>query len=162
VGSIFVSTSVPEWQIFVRLLAAVVLGSALGFEREAKNRPAGLKTHMLTALAAAVVAVVTIELGVLASKAGYGSDPVRAIEAITTGVAFLAAGTIIQARGRVIGLTTGAGIWLAGAIGLTCGFGYLSIAVMATVFAVIILAGLQKLTDRVNPDTENTKRSSNG
>jgi putative Mg2+ transporter-C (MgtC) family protein len=152
--ALFMRSFTPEWVIAVRLILAVFLGAIIGFEREAKNRPAGLRTHMLVSLAAAVVAVVTLELGKMVEEKGVHSDPVRALEAVTAGVAFLAAGTIIQARGQVVGLTTGAGMWLAGAIGVACGFGFTSIALMATLSAVFILTALRRLANHINPETD--------
>lgn len=154
--AVFTRTYTPEWVIATHLLVAIVLGAAIGFEREAKNRPAGLRTHMLVALASAVVAVVTVELGKMVEARGVHSDPVRALEAVTAGVAFLAAGTIIQGRGKVEGLTTGAGMWLAGAVGVACGFGLLSIALMAAVCAIFILAALRRLANHINPKTDDT------
>ena len=77
------------------------------------------------------------------------ADPIRVIEAVTAGVAFLAAGAIIQARGQVKGLTTGAAMWLAGAVGVACGAGYYSIALMATALALGILTVLVYLERRV-------------
>jgi putative Mg2+ transporter-C (MgtC) family protein len=71
---------------------------------------------------------------------GGRADPIRALEAVATGVAFLGAGAIIQSRGDVQGITTGSGIWLAGAIGLACGGGYYFLAFVATVFGIILLA----------------------
>jgi putative Mg2+ transporter-C (MgtC) family protein len=75
-------------------------------------------------------------------------DPIRAVEAVTAGVAFLAAGTILFARGEVHGLTTGAGMWLAGAIGLAAGLGLWQIAAVGTVLALIVLGLLQTLEAR--------------
>jgi putative Mg2+ transporter-C (MgtC) family protein len=149
--SLIERTVTPEWEICLRLVVALLLGAVVGFDREVKNRPAGLRTHMLTALAAAVVAVVTIELGAAAKSGENYSDPVRALEAVTAGVAFLAAGTIIQARGSVSGLTTGASMWLAGVIGVAAGFGFMLIAATATIGALIVLVGLQRLANRINP-----------
>ena len=96
---------------------------------------------MLTALAAAVFTLLALEFYDRARR-DFGTgvpDPIRAIEAVTAGVAFLAAGSIIQSRGEVRGLTTGAAMWLAGAVGVACGAGYFRMAVVATVFAVVIL-----------------------
>lgn len=137
-----IRTTTPETTIAIRLLLAAALGAAIGFEREQKNRDAGLRTHMLTALAAAVFTVITFELfyEVQAAPEKGSADPIRVIEAVTAGVAFLAAGAIIQSRGEVKGLTTGAAMWLAGAIGVASGAGYYSIAAMATVFALVILS----------------------
>jgi putative Mg2+ transporter-C (MgtC) family protein len=150
-------TFTPETTIAIRLLLAAVLGAAIGVEREYKARPAGLRTHMLTALAAAVFTVITFELFYQARSGDQPAtaDPIRIIEAVTAGVAFLAAGAIIQARGQVQGLTTGAGMWLAGAVGVACGGGYYTIAVMTSVLALLILAALSRLEQAV--EDRNTK-----
>jgi putative Mg2+ transporter-C (MgtC) family protein len=149
-NTLLARTSIPEWELAIRLIVAIALGALIGWEREYKNRPAGLRTHMLVCLASATFAVVALELYIKASREDVHADPIRAIEAVTAGVAFLAAGSIIQARGNVIGLTTGAGLWLSGAIGIAAGLGLYSIAVMAAVFAFVILALLQRLSDRIN------------
>lgn len=81
-------------------------------------------------------------------------DPLRVIEAVTAGVAFLAAGMIVFARGRVKGLTTGAGMWLSGAIGLAMGFGYWPIAFFATVAAVCVLYAFGKMEKRLSASDE--------
>jgi putative Mg2+ transporter-C (MgtC) family protein len=109
---------------------------------------------MLIALAAAVVAVTSLELNAVMQRNGGSADTIRALEAVTAGVAFLAAGTILQARGRVVGLTTGAGMWLSGAIGVACGFGHFSTALIATILALFVLAGLQRLSDNINPKNQ--------
>ncbi|MEH6488548.1 MgtC/SapB family protein [Hyphomonas oceanitis] len=159
-------TSLPWGVIALRLGAACALGIAIGIDREVRDRPAGLRTHMLTALAAAMFAIIAIEM--MASLAGEDRhtqfDPIRVVEAVTAGVAFLAAGTIIQARGSVKGLTTGAGMWLAGAVGLACGAGYLTVAVIGAVFAIVILLpfriiesrllGKRRILDREEPDND--------
>jgi putative Mg2+ transporter-C (MgtC) family protein len=146
----FVRTALPEWQIIARLVIALFLGGAIGFDREVKNRPAGLRTHMLIALAASIFSITTLEIVAGMEKMGLSADPIRAIEAVTAGVAFLAAGTIIQSRAQISGLTTGASMWLAGAIGVACGFGFFTIAVLATGLALIVLVGLQRLSEKIN------------
>ena len=145
-----IRTTIPEWQIICRLVIALLLGGAIGFDREVKNRPAGLRTHMLIALAAAIFSITTLEIIANLEKTGHTADPIRAIEAVTAGVAFLAAGSIIQSRAQISGLTTGASMWLAGAIGVACGFGFFSIAVLATALALIILVWLQKLSQKIS------------
>ncbi len=128
-------------EIVIRLGIAVALGAAIGFDREINSHPAGLRTHMLTALAAAMFTLIALEFYDRARR-DFGTgvpDPIRAIEAVTAGVAFLAAGSIIQSRGEVRGLTTGAAMWLAGAVGVACGAGYFMMAVVATAFAIVIL-----------------------
>jgi putative Mg2+ transporter-C (MgtC) family protein len=127
--------------IFARFVGAILLGGMIGFEREAKNRPAGLKTHILVALAAAVFAIISVEsihtAGLESDK--FRPDPLRVVEAVTAGVAFLAAGTIVLSRGEIHGITTGASLWLAGAIGLCLGFGHWVIGFAAVVAGLTIL-----------------------
>ncbi len=145
-------TAVPFGIIAARLVLAALLGAAVGFEREWRQRPAGLRTHILVCLAAAIVAILTIEITHLSYFEGDNVriDPVRTIEAVTSGVAFLAAGLIVFARGEVHGLTTGAGLWLAGAIGLCCGLGFWWIAVFATVLAILVLALLRIVEQKLS------------
>jgi putative Mg2+ transporter-C (MgtC) family protein len=102
-------------------VVAMLFGAIVGIDREVTARPAGLRTHMLVALAAAAFTIITFELSeVFDTRMGDGlkGDPIRIIEAVTAGVAFLAAGSIIQRRGSVEGVTTAAELWLAGALGL--------------------------------------------
>ena len=125
----------------LRLVLATFLGAVIGLDREVKQRPAGLRTHMVLSLAAALFTILTLELQAELTKTeGTSTDPIRIIEAITVGVSFLAAGTIIQSGRNVRGLTTGAGMWLAGAVGLACGLERYGLAVMGAVLAVFILA----------------------
>jgi len=131
-----------ELQLAARLAAAAILSGCIGLERELRAHPAGLRTHMLVGLAAALFTVVAIDLaGVLAANtaAGTAVDPLRAIEAVTAGVGFIAAGAIVRSGDRVRHLTTGAGLWLAGAIGVAAGAGYLGLAVLTTAVALVIL-----------------------
>lgn len=141
------ATWLPFSVIAGRLALATLFGAIIGFEREWRHHPAGLRTHILVSLAAAAFAIIGIEI-VHSSQfdnEGARQDPLRLIEAVTAGVAFLAAGTIIFARGQVKGLTTGAGLWLAGAIGLAAGLGFWQIAATATLLAVVVLGLLQPL-----------------
>ena len=129
--------------IAARLLFAALLGALIGFEREWRARPAGLRTHILICVAAATFGILTVEIAHSSAFAGREtvSDPLRAVEAVTAGVAFLAAGSILFTRGKVHGLTTGAGMWLAGAVGLSCGFGFWQIAGLGT-FLILVVMGL--------------------
>jgi|SRR6185312_122451 len=140
-------TWLPFSVIAGRLLLAAVLGSIVGMEREWRDRPAGLPTHILICLATAAIAILTIEITHVDVFAGkeIRIDPIRLVEATTAGVAFLAAGLIFFAKGEVHGLTTGAGMWLAGSIGLAVGLGFWQIALLATVLALVVLGLLQML-----------------
>jgi len=145
IGSILsdLRTHIPEGEIFVRLTLATLFGAIVGIDRELRQHAAGLRTHMLTAAAAALFTILTLELYHEVRADGgdrVTADPIRIVEAVTAGVAFLAAGAIIHGRGTVRGLTTGAGMWLAGAIGVACGTGRFTIALMALVLAIVVLS----------------------
>lgn len=143
-------THTPQHIIFVRLLIAAALGGLIGWERGAQAGTAGLRTHILVALAAALFTTLAFEIYHEALEGGSNnSDPIRAIEAVTAGIAFLGAGAIFQQRGNVQGLTTGAGMWLAGAVGVTAALGYYLIAVVVAVFAVVVLAALRAFSHHV-------------
>ncbi|WP_235679106.1 MgtC/SapB family protein [Aquibium microcysteis] len=149
-------THIPFPVIAGRLALATLLGAIVGLEREWRQRPAGLRTHILVCLAAALVAILTIEIAHVSyfDADRMRLDPLRAIEAVTSGIAFLAAGLIVFARGEVQGLTTGAGMWLAGAIGLCCGLGFWGIAVFTTVLAVLVLSLLRTVERRLSLKAE--------
>jgi putative Mg2+ transporter-C (MgtC) family protein len=143
-------THTPQHIILIRLLIAAVLGGLIGWERGAQAGTAGLRTHILVALAAALFTTLAFEIYQEAVEGGSSnSDPIRAIEAVTAGIAFLGAGAIFQQRGNVQGLTTGAGMWLAGAVGVCAALGYYLTAAVVAVFAVIVLAAMRAFSHRV-------------
>lgn len=135
------NANVELWTVVTRLGAACVLSMLVGYERERKNKPAGLRTHMLVGLGAAAFFLIFIEfaLGPLKDAENISPDPTRIVEGVITGIGFLGAGAIIQNARQVRGLTTGAGIWVAGAIGLACGGGYFVIAGVVTGLTIVIL-----------------------
>jgi putative Mg2+ transporter-C (MgtC) family protein len=132
----------PVWIIALRLVGAAALCAVIGYEREAHDHAAGLRTHMLVGVAAATYAILTLHIVEFYSDRGEAvrMDPVRMIEAVTAGVAFLAAGMIVLTKGEVRNLTTGAGMWLAAAIGLAAGAGVWPVAVMAALLGLGIIA----------------------
>ncbi len=146
------ATTTPFPVLAARLVLAAACGAAIGFEREWRNRPAGLRTHILVCLAAATFAVLALEMinQPMLDNEGVHLDPIRIVEAVTSGVAFLAAGVVIVARGEIHGLTTGAGLWLCGAIGVAAGLGLWQIALYATVLALLVLGLLHMLTRRLD------------
>lgn len=132
--------------VLIRLLAATVLGAIIGFQRERAGKPAGLRTHMLVTLGTAVFVLAC-------SGVGMSSDGLsRVIQGIVTGIGFIGAGSILKLdRQRDIqGLTTAAGIWMTAAVGVAVGLGSLGVALLSTVFALIILS----FTKRFEPRTE--------
>lgn len=143
--------------LVVRLGLAVVFGGLIGIERELKNRPAGLRTNMMVALAAAAFTTLGTELIAEGAEAQQivQIDPLRIIEAVIAGVAFLGAGAIIRAGTDVKGLTTGASLWISGSVGVACGGGFYVIALIVTLLALIVLAVLILVEGRM--DRSNSK-----
>lgn len=140
-------SAVPVWVSATRLVAAMLLGAVIGFERELRHKPAGLRTNMLVAIAACLFVIVGIELAELefGNSDSKRADPLRLIEAVTAGVAFLAAGLIFTSGGKVRNITTGASLWLAGAIGLACGAGQIPLAAMVALIVVLVLMILRQM-----------------
>jgi len=123
-------------RLLLRLVMAAVLGGVLGYERERQGKAAGVRTHMLVALGAALFVLVPQQAGV------SGADMTRVIQGVVAGIGFLGAGAIIKggAEESVKGLTTAAGIWLTAAIGIACGLGREATAVLSALLAFAILA----------------------
>lgn len=138
-------------EMLVRVLLAIAFGAIIGWEREAAAKPAGLRTHIIISLGAAVFTLVTLELFRTSTAVAEQArvDPLRIVEGIVGGIGFLGAGTIIQARGSVEGITTAAGIWVVGAVGLACGSGYYSLAAVTAVSTVVILHLLTPLKPKL-------------
>lgn len=140
------ATHLPLHVIFIRLSIAAALGAAIGFERGGAST-AGLRTHILISVAAALFTTLALEMHLSAQEQGStSSDPIRAIEAVTAGIAFLGAGAIFRRGGGVSGLTTGAGMWLAGAAGISAALGYYVIAIVVGLFALSVLALLKAVS----------------
>src|SRR6056297_2507738 len=140
--------------IVLRLLAAAAFASVIGLERELRDRPAGLRTHMLVSLGSAGFMLVGYEI-LFATAVGDPSaqvDPTRIVEGVITGIGFLGAGCIIQSRGTVRGITTGAAIWIAGAIGVACGVGNFILAGLVTAIALAIVTVLGYFEKQVASD----------
>jgi putative Mg2+ transporter-C (MgtC) family protein len=132
--------ALPVPIVALRLVGAAVLCAIIGFEREQGAHAAGLRTHMLVGVAAATYAVITLNIIEVFGARGEAvrMDPVRIVEAVTAGVAFLAAGMIVLSRGEIKNLTTGAGMWLAAAIGVATGLGLWPLAGLAALLGLVI------------------------
>ena len=128
-------------ELLVQLLLAVLLGGAIGIERELKGKPAGLRTNILICLAAVLFTSLSVRLA-----QGRG-DPGRLAAQILTGVGFIGAGTILHTRGAVTGLTSAATIWIVTAIGIALGSRAYVEALGATVLVMLVLAGLGRFED---------------
>lgn len=131
--------------ILIRLATAAVLGAAVGLERERKEWVAGIRTHTLVAMGAALAMIVsTYGFTDVLGKEGYMLDPSRIAAQVISGVGFLGAGTILFLRQEVIrGLTTAAALWSVAAVGLAAGSGMYIAALAATVLILFVLAGIK-------------------
>lgn len=138
---------ISYWEIALRLILAVLLGGLVGFERESHNRPAGFRTHILVCVGAALIMMLSAYGFTEMAGVKYEVDPSRIAAQVVTGIGFLGAGTILQHRGSIKGLTTAASIWVVSAIGLAVGIGFYAGAAMAT-FVVLISLLLLGRVDR--------------
>lgn len=129
-------------KLIVALVSSILCGTAVGLERELQGKPAGLKTIVLICVGSAMYALLA---GLLLEHAGQPGDPTRIAGQVVTGIGFLGAGTILQARGTVLGLTSAASIWLVAAIGLFIGSGYPVMAAVITVVSILTVVGLRRI-----------------
>ena len=142
-------------RLVVRLSLAVVLAAIVGYERERRGSSAGLRTHMMVGLGVGLVVVAT-------EQSGWDSaDVSRVIQGIFAGIGFLGAGAIIKQtdKDEVRGLTTAASIWATAAIGIAAGLGREVTAIMATVFALVILSVLLRSEQRAAGQPSDSRRN---
>lgn len=130
--------------IALRLIGALVCGAMVGLDREMRNKKAGLKTHVLVCLGAALCMIVSecIILG----REGVTTDATRIAANVVTGVGFLCAATLMtRGNGSLHGLTTAAGLWSTAVIGLACGTGWLEVGLLAAVIILLVFAILGRV-----------------
>ena len=120
-------------QMLLRLVIAAFVGALIGYERERKGKPAGVRTHGMVCLGAALFTVVSI----------YGfaapSDPTRVAAMVVSGIGFLGAGAILHQREDVHGLTTAASLWVTAAIGLAVGVGMIAMSLVTAILVFLLL-----------------------
>ena len=123
-------------EILLRLLLSAILGGLIGVERGRHGRAAGLRTHILVSVGAALITAVGVyTVGVL----GFSADPMRAAAQVISGIGFLGAGTIlVRDRFQITGLTTAAGLWTTAAIGLATGVGFYAAAILASAIVLAV------------------------
>ena len=144
------------WEAGIRLFLAVVIGCIIGIERERKNRPAGMRTHVLVCVGAATIAIMeslmiadTITLNMNNASTGIAISYGRISAQVISGIGFLGAGTIFISQKKIAGLTTAASLWNVACLGLAVGMGYYIIAVAGCVIVIVTLTVLQRVV-RVN------------
>ncbi|MGH2418278.1 MAG: MgtC/SapB family protein [Candidatus Limnocylindria bacterium] len=129
-----------QLELTARLVAALLLGAVIGWERELQRMPAGFRTHALVSLGSAIFTVISAY-----AFTGPGSDPTRIAAQVVSGIGFLGGGAILHYGGTVRGLTTAASLWSVAAVGMAAGAGLLVLAAVSTVLVIIGLEVFQRL-----------------
>jgi putative Mg2+ transporter-C (MgtC) family protein len=127
-------------ELALRLTVGLGLGALIGFEREMHHQPAGFRTHSLVALGASLFTIISAY-----GFAGGATDPARIAAQIVSGIGFIGAGTILQYRGHIRGLTTAASLWAVAAVGMATGAGLYVLAIVGTVLILVVLAVLDRV-----------------
>jgi len=145
-------------EISIRLLAAVLIGGCIGLDREIRRKPAGMRTHALVSLGAALVMLIVVRTG--PGQIEHVDAVSRAIQGIIAGVGFLGGGAILKSEHDIIhGLTTAASIWLVASLGIACGVGQWVAALIALALALLVLIvgePIERLVHRIaNRETGN-------
>ena len=131
-----------QLELSLRLATGLVLGAIVGFEREMHGQPAGFRTHSLVSTGSALFTIVSAY-----GFTGSLHDPTRIAAQIVSGIGFIGAGTILQYRGHIRGLTTAASLWSVAAIGMASGAGMYIMAAVGTGLIVVILTALDRVED---------------
>ena len=136
---------------FIGILVAAGLGSVVGLEREVHGQPAGLRTHMILAVGAALAATLSISYSQFLSNPNLPSDPGRIVAQVVSGVGFLGAGAILKMGVSVKGLTTASSLWTTAIVGIAAGSGYHKLALASTCVVVLILTIINKVEQKFLP-----------
>jgi putative Mg2+ transporter-C (MgtC) family protein len=136
-----------DWELLLRVFVAAVLSGALGWEREAAGKTAGLRTHVLVGIGSSLFVVLgeAVALSYPATAAILRIEPLALIQAVAIGIGFLGSGVVVTTGAGVKGLTTAASIWATAAVGVATGFGHFSLSVGTTVLVLLALRGLMLL-----------------
>jgi putative Mg2+ transporter-C (MgtC) family protein len=133
---------IGDWEVVLRLLLSALAGGIVGMEREASNRPAGLRTHILVTLGSALIMLISMYGFQGLGTDNSGGEPARLAAQVVSGIGFLGAGTILRTGNDIRGLTTAASIWVCGGIGLAIGNGYYIGGIVTTVIVLFSLRSL--------------------
>jgi putative Mg2+ transporter-C (MgtC) family protein len=124
-----------ELEILIKIVVSTVLGLLVGFEREVHNKPAGMRTHSLVCVGSTLFTILSVSV--------IGAEPSRIAAGIVTGIGFLGAGIIFQAKNKMRGITTAAELWVLAAIGISVGIGYYFAALITTLVVIFILVPMK-------------------
>lgn len=155
VSELLLAYHIHPLEMALRLSLAVIFGLIVGWERETRDKPAGVRTHMMVSLGSASFMLATLEFGAspLRFPLEVAIDPSRIIQGVITGIGFLGAGCIIRGDSGIRGLKTGASVWVVGSIGVACGSGLYVVAAIITVFTYITVS-IHRISANVNPDVD--------
>ena len=157
-----VLTDFFNWSVILRIVSAVALGFAVGLEREMTNKYAGLRTNILVCLGACIFTLISIYGFPMVSVTGseFGTrDTARVAAQVVTGIGFIGGGTVLRHGATVFGLTTAATLWMSASIGMACGAGLYGIAIVSTVFAILVLVSVRFFEKNILiSSTKNQKR----
>lgn len=141
-----VLTEIFDSTIIMRVLAATLLGFAIGLEREITNKYAGLRTNILVCVGACVFTILSIYAFPTVVTNDYANgirDTARVAAQVVTGIGFIGGGTVLRHGANVFGLTTAATLWMAASIGMACGAGMYGLALMATIISILVLVSVR-------------------
>ena len=153
--------------ILIRILSALLLGFAIGLEREMTNKYAGLRTNILVCLGACIFTIISIYGfptfadgdNVIVSQATGVRDTARIAAQVVTGIGFIGGGTVLRHGATIFKLTTAATLWIAASIGMACGAGMYSVAIIGTILSIITLVSVRVFEKNILiSSTKNTKR----
>ena len=140
------------WDMCIRLVVAVTVGCIIGIERERKNRPAGMRTHVLVCVGAATIAILesmlihdTVSLNAANERTGIAVSVGRISAQVVSGIGFLGAGTIFVSQKKIAGLTTAASLWNVACLGLASGMGYYKLALAGCCVVIVTLMFMQRM-----------------
>ena len=140
------------WDMCIRLVVAVTVGCIIGIERERKNRPAGMRTHVLVCVGAATIAILesmlihdTVLLNAMNERTGIAVSVGRISAQVVSGIGFLGAGTIFVSQKKIAGLTTAASLWNVACLGLAAGLGYYKLALAGCCVVIVTLMFMQRM-----------------
>jgi putative Mg2+ transporter-C (MgtC) family protein len=146
---------ISETDILLRVLLAAVLGALVGWQREIHHQPAGLRTHIILVVGAALCMTLSIDVALQFRSTALNGDPGRIAAQIVSGIGFLGAGAIIREGFTVKGLTTATSLWTMAVVGMTVGLGYYLTSVVVTLLIFVVLTVLNSVEKRyIHPHLE--------
>lgn len=138
-----------DGETIFKLFLALFLGAAIGLEREIKRKEAGLRTYTLVVLGTCLFTIISFQLvQVFSRETNISFDPSRIVQAVATGMGFLGAGVIFRGEQETKGLTTAAGLWVAAAIGISVGANFYFLAVLTTIFTILVFSGFGLIEEK--------------